>query len=1304
MTSDKPNAQSPHQIINRISRSLDKTMLTDRRWLRQQLQRIRGRIRKKAPVDQMVIGLQERFNKSMNRAKSRRQSQPTLNFPEHLPVVNRRDEIAHTIKKNQVVVLCGETGSGKTTQLPKICLGLGRGVVGMIGMTQPRRIAARSIANYLAEDLKTQVGQSVGMKIRFSDQTGPDTRIKIMTDGMLLAETQGDSWLNSYDTLIIDEAHERSLNIDFLLGYIHHLLKKRPDLKLIISSATLDTDKFSKHFNNAPILEVSGRTWPVEVRYQPLKAEGSQEAELDLSEGVVRAVDELRRDLGDVLVFLPGEREIRESADLLRKQFWPGVEILPLYARLSAKEQTRIFHPGSMQRVVLATNVAETSITVPGIRYVVDSGLARISRFSGRPAVQRLPVERISQSSADQRKGRCGRLSEGICIRLYSEQDFNNRPVYTDPEILRTSLASVILQMAWLKLGVIEDFPFVDQPEVKAVREGWRQLHELNALNDDDQLTETGRQLAQLSADPQLARMLLAARENGSLTELLIIVSAMSVQDPRESPAHAKESARQAHALLNGDNSDFITLVNLWNTIETQRQNAPTRSQYRKWLKKNYLAYMRIREWQDIHRQISHQIRGMGGHRNQKAADYNSIHQAILTGLLGNIGFKSEKHSYTGGHGSRFHVFPGSGLFKKSPKWLMAGELVETTRLYARTCARIEPEWIERAAVHLIRKSYSDPHWEKRAGQVVAYERVTLYGLIIVPQRKVNFGPIDPETSRELFIRAALVAGEMTINAKFFQHNQRLLAEISQLENKSRRRDVLVDDETLYQFFDQIIPENVNSVTKLNSWRRKAEKNKPRLLYLSREDLMRHAGEEITTDLYPGHLVIRGQEFSLEYHFDPGNQSDGISVRIPISLLNKVTESAFQWLVPGLLEEKVQALLRQLPKSLRRPLVPLPQTVQLCIQELKTADGALIQALEKVLFRRKGLRIPANTLKDDALPDHLRMQFIIVDEKNKQVLARGRDIEKLRKNLGSETREQFQALPKNDFERTQITQWNFGPLPDRIAITETPRIVYGYPALRDEEKSVSLILADSPEQAWNHTHNGLRRLFLIQMNQQVKQIERNLIKDPKICVAFAPLGKCDQLRKGIIQRTADQVFLSDKPNSIRDQETFNNKLQQGRSLFVRQSESVSKLAGRILLSFQETKSLLKGNRLIPNQKPIVEQLNAQLAELIHPGFLTTTPWKWLNSYPRYLEAIRKRLQRRAENPGRDDQKQAELKHWESWYTQRLEHARKNREINGELVLFRWMLEEFRVSLFAQELKTSIPISAKRLEKQKRLIL
>ncbi|MEO5330833.1 MAG: ATP-dependent RNA helicase HrpA [Magnetococcus sp. YQC-5] len=1297
-----------NKLVSRLLSELSQAMIRDRNPLRKRLRVMTNNYRNPDPDPLLLTTFQQDLARSMAQREQRRASIPPMNYPQELPVAAMREQIAHAIGKHQVIIVSGATGSGKTTQLPKICLELGLGSAGLVGVTQPRRIAARSIAEFLRQDVTWASDRSVGHKVRFSDHTAPETLIKVMTDGILLAEIQGDRLLHRYETILIDEAHERSLNIDFLLGAIKQIVTKRPEFKVIISSATLDAEKFSNHFNQAPLIEVSGRTYPVETRYRPLRLEECDETDLEETEernletAIVEAVEELSQPgmHGDVLIFLPGEQQIREIGETLRQKMGPGVEILPLYARLPSADQHRIFHPGVARRLILATNVAETSITVPGVHYVVDSGLVRISRISDRMRIQRLPVEKTSRSSADQRQGRCGRVADGICIRLYSEEDYLARPQFTDPEILRTPLDAVILQMKAMKLGEIEQFPFVDPPTPQAIRFGTRFLEELGAITENGQLTEVGRQLARLPLSPRLGRILLEGGKQGRLTEILVLVAAMTLPDPREEPQEKRETARQCHARFTDRQSDFIGILNLWQFIQQGRETHPSGAGFRRFLKENYLSRVRVREWMDIHAQLVDLTKEMGMRPNEIPATYAEIHQALLPGLLGQAGCKSDMKEFSGARDIRFMLHPGSALHKKPPAWVVAGELVETSRLYARLCGRIEPEWLEVAAGSLCRRSYSLAHWEKQLGQVMAMERVTLFGLVLVANRKVHYGQIDPVEARRIFIQSALVEGDFNSTAHFFTHNQGLMAEIRELEHKSRRRDLLTSDGDRFAFYDARIPATIHTARRFHEWYAHARKQDLQVLCFNQEDVMLREDGGICGEQFPGHLVLDGHEFPLEYSFDPGGFNDGVNVRISLPMLNHVSPFCFEWLVPGLLQNKILTLLKSLPKPLRRPLIPLPATAEWCMSQLTKYSGSLKVALSQLLKVKTGIDIPLDAWLTESLPDHLRMNFLIVDEKTSRILGSGRDLEALKLELGQDARNRFQHLSKAGWERQGLVRWDFGPLPELVELDANGRTLYGTPALQDDGKSVSLRILDNPDEAAQVTRRGLARLFMLQLSSMIPAVKRQFSCPREITMAFLTLIKQNNvtyktLEEWVIARGIMNVFLPVDASRIHDQESFNIRLQAGKARLNSEAVTLFALAQRILGEYLLVQQMV-GRAQTAVKKTAVPDIQEQLQFLLPADFLLTTPSPWLEHLPRYLQAIRMRLERCAYDPGKDALKTNEVAFYWQEYRKRAQRFAQEKLHNPELEMLRWMLEEFRVSLFAQELKTAMPVSTKRL--------
>ncbi|QWF47285.1 ATP-dependent RNA helicase HrpA [Bordetella hinzii] len=1259
---------------------------------------------------------------------------PVITYPEDLPVSARRQEIARAIAAHQVVIVSGETGSGKTTQLPKICLELGRGRRAMIGHTQPRRLAATSVAKRIAEELNTPIGEVVGYQVRFNDRTGPNAAIKLMTDGILLAESQRDPLLKRYDTIIIDEAHERSLNIDFLLGYLRQLLPRRPDLKVVITSATIDAERFARHFADAqdrpaPVIEVSGRLYPVEVRYRPVQPPQTDEAasaparpgrerlagdeERDLVDAIVDAVDECaRHGPGDVLVFLPGEREIRESAEALRKRHPVGTEILPLYARLSQAEQEQIFHPrGNSRRVVLATNVAETSLTVPGIRFVVDSGLARIKRYSWRNKVEQLRIEPISRASANQRAGRCGRVGPGVCIRLYDETDFNARAPFTDPEVLRSSLASVILRMKALKLDDIEQFPFVEAPPGRAVADGYHLLQELGAIEmSEDEgeggkrlftLTRIGQDLARLPVDPRIGRMILAAREQQCLSEMLIIAAALSVQDPRDRPMQEREASEAAHAKFADDKSEFLSFLKLWRWYGEQVQHKASQRKLVALLRQNFLSPIRLREWHDVHTQLAALVGEQGWRLNQSDATYEQLHLALLTGLLGNIGFKSEEGgNYLGARDIRFHIHPGSRLAKKAGRWVMAAELVETTRLYARCVARIEPVWIERVAAHLLRRNWSDPRWEKKAGQVVANERATLYGLAIYSGRRVQYGRINPEHARELFIRQALVPGEIDTRLAFVAHNRKLIAGIEKLEHQARRPDILVDDELIYAFYDRQIPAGMSQTATLEKWVGGLDKETAARLMLTREELMRHEAAGVTTDVFPKKVEWQGVSMALDYHFEPGSPRDGVTLSVPLFALNQIDAQRCEWLEPGMLKEKVHLLLKSLPQKLRRHCVPLPDYAagfyDRWFERAADPGMGLVEALIEDMWKQVQVRPIASDFKLETLPAHLFMNFKVVDEHGR-MLAAGRNLAQLKADLGKQAQATFQQLAARDSEVAQalahenLTAWTFGPLPEIMEIRRGGQSVIGYPALVDRGGHCDLDVFDVPDEARRHHRAGLLRLFRIGLREQVKFLEKNLTDLTKMSMFYMTLGTQDELRDQIIDCALAQACLGD-PWPVNEQQ-FEARRQDGKGRLGLLAQEVARLSMAILTEYAALQ------RKLPQAKPhaaAYADLQQQIGALMPKWFVRDIPYAQLAHYPRYLKAAVARIDKLRADPARDARLVAEMAPLLTQY-QRARAALKGAP-DPRLDEFRWLLEELRVALFAQELRTPMPVSVKRLMK------
>ncbi|MFJ4111571.1 ATP-dependent RNA helicase HrpA [Pseudomonas sp. NPDC089758] len=1290
--------------IDKLLQNLDHAMIADRHRLRRQLHELRKR-----PDEAKLAQWVEKVQASCAQVTARQHSVPRIRYDDSLPIAAKRDEIKKALAENQVLVIAGETGSGKTTQLPKICLELGRGSHGLIAHTQPRRIAARSVAARVAEELGTPLGALVGYQVRFEDQSDANTLVKLMTDGILLAETQHDRFLERYDTIIVDEAHERSLNIDFLLGYLKTLLHRRPDLKLIITSATIDLERFSKHFDGAPIIEVSGRTYPVDTWYRPLTSEQDEEGnqveeDLTVDQAILATLDEIAhhersegKGPGDVLVFLPGEREIRDAAEILRKAQLRHTEILPLYARLSPAEQQRIFQSHTGRRVVLATNVAETSLTVPGIRYVIDTGTARISRYSYRAKVQRLPIEAVSQASANQRKGRCGRVEPGICIRLYSEEDFNGRPAFTDPEILRTNLAAVILQMLHLRLGAIDAFPFIEPPDGKAISDGFNLLQELSAVNRENQLTPLGRQLARLPIDPRLGRMLLEGARQGSLQEVLIVTSALSVQDPRERPPERQQAADQAHAQWKDVDSDFAALVNLWRGFEEQRQ-ALTANPLRNWCRKHFLNYLRLREWRDAHRQLSLICRDLQLTVNKEPSDYQKMHKAILSGLLSQIGHKTEDGDYQGARQRRFWVHPSSGIGRKRPQWVMAAELVETTKLYARMVAKIEPDWIEPLATHLVKKNHFEPHWEKKRGQVVAYEQITLYGLILVGRRPVHYGPIDPVTSRELFIREGLVGGEIQSRAKCLAANKRLLEELDELEAKARRRDILADEETLYAFYEARLPAEIHQTATFDSWYRMGSQKDASLLIMREEDVLAREASEVTAAQYPDSLQVGELRLPLSYHFEPGHPRDGVTVRVPAPLLPSLPGERLEWLVPGLLEAKCVALVRNLPKALRKNFVPVPDFVKASLARMTFGQGALPQALGQELLRMTGARVSDEAWAESVglVEGHLRMNIEVVDGQGK-FLGEGRDLAELTARFAAASQAAL-AVPREDKSAQPVQAKAFSEVKQTAQQKIAGLSMTVYPALVEESGSVREGRFSTQAEAEFQHRRALQRLLLQQLAEPAKFLRGKLPGLTELGLLYRELGRVEALVEDILLASLDSCILEGEATLPRDGAALAGLAERKRGSWAEHAERLARQTLEVLKLWHGLQKRFKG-KIDLSQAVALNDIKQQLANLVYPGFVRETPGVWFKELPRYLKAVELRLEKLGSQVQKDRVWSGELTNlWAQYKARADKHAQEGKR-DAQLTLYRWLLEEYRVSLFAQQLGTKVPISDKRLSKQ-----
>jgi len=1338
-----------------LHKNLDQAFSADRHRLRRQLHELR-----KKPDESKLAQWLERFQASAAKVEARRQSVPAIRYDDALPIAAKRDEIKAALEKHQVLVIAGETGSGKTTQLPKICLEIGRGVHGLIGHTQPRRLAARSVATRVAEEIGAPLGELVGYQVRFEDQSTERTLIKLMTDGILLAETQHDRFLEKYDTIIVDEAHERSLNIDFLLGFLKTLLPRRPDLKVIITSATIDLERFSKHFNDAPIIEVSGRTYLVETWYRPLAAEIDEdgnrvEDDLTVDQGILAALDEIEahekavgKRPGDVLVFLPGEREIREAAEMLRKANLRFTEVLPLYARLTPGEQQKIFKPAAGRKIVLATNVAETSLTVPGIRYVIDSGTARISRYSYRAKVQRLPIEAVSQASANQRKGRCGRVEPGICIRLYSEEDFLSRPEFTDPEILRTNLAAVILQMLHLRLGDIQDFPFIEPPDGKAISDGFNLLQELSAVNRENQLTPLGRQLARLPIDPRLGRMMLEAAQQGSLAEVLIVASALSVQDVRERPADRQQQADQAHAQWKDPDSDFAALINLWRGFEEKRQELGS-NPLRSWCRKNFLNYLRLREWRDAHRQLTliarelklgagkdsgHPPYARSGSRRvenaegfstrpaeavpttdtkvnaivrqqaeaseaaQKAKSYAAVHKAILAGLLSQIGHKTEEGDFLGARQRRFWIHPSSVIGRKKPSWIMAAELVETSKLFARMVAKIEPDWIEPLAGHLIKKNHFEPHWEKKRGQVVAYEQVTLYGLIVVGKRPVHYGPVDPVAARELFIREGLVRGEINSRARALSANRQLLERMDELEAKARRRDILADEETLYAYYEARLPTDIYQTASFENWYKRESQKNPQLLVMREEDVLARDAREVTAAQYPDTLRIGELQLPLDYHFEPNHPRDGVTLRVPAPLLPQLRAERLDWLVPGLIEAKAVALVRNLPKAIRKNFVPVPDFVGAALGKITFGDGALPDALGRELLRMTGVRVPEEAWSEAAagLDNHLKMNIEVVDARGK-FLGEGRDLAELTARF-AEASQAALAPAQQKAEQKPVEAKGFAEVAETAQQKVAGLSMTVYPALVEEGGVVKEGRFPTQAEAEYQHRRALQRLLLQQLAEPAKYLRSKLPGLTELGLLYRDMGKVDALVEDILLASLDICILDGETILPRDGAALASLAEKRRGDWTGHAERLARLVLDILKHWHGLQKRFKG-RIDLAQAVALNDIKAQLGNLVYPGFVRETPAQWLREYPRYLKAIEQRFEKIGAQLQRDRVWSGELAGYWEQYQARLKKHQQEGKRDPELIQYRWMLEEYRVSLWAQQLGTKMPVSDKRLNKQ-----
>ncbi len=1299
-------------------------MLVDQFRLRRSLDSVQRAAKSKKPFDRTFQRLNDSLAKSIKLREKRAANLPTVELNADLPVSARRNEIVEAIEKNQVIILCGETGSGKSTQLPLICLGMGRGVSGTIGHTQPRRIAARSVAARVAEEVGSSAGKAVGFKIRFTDTTSPQTYVKLMTDGILLAESQGDRFFEQYDTIIIDEAHERSLNIDFLLGRLKQILSRRPDLKVIITSATIDAKRFADHFgkgeNSAPVIEVSGRTYPVEIRYRPpfdpdakdaeqtprhsSSPSNRRQSEADMQAAVLDAVDELMLDgPGDILIFMPTERDIHETAKSLRGRLLGKIskgqktDIIPLYARLSTKEQSRIFQTLPHRRIVIATNVAESSLTVPGIHYVIDSGTARISRYSARSRMQRLPVEPVSQASANQRAGRCGRIGPGICIRLYTEDDYKGRDAYTAPEIQRTNLASVILQTTALRMGPLENFPFLEPPRMGTITDGYRSLYELGAIDEKNSITEVGRQLSRLPVDPRVGRLILAGHEENCLHEVLVIAAALELQDPRDRPIDKQQAADEAHANFQDTKSDFMAYLKLWDFYHKVRSGA-SRSQLRKACQQNFLSYNRMREWVDIHHQLSELVAEVGLKPTKRQDNFDAIHRALLTGFLASIALLTDRHEYTAAGSQKVTIWPGSGLFSEKPKWIVAAELVETTKRYVRTVARINPDWIEPIAGHLMKKTYSDPEWDSQAGSAMAFEKVTLFGIPVIPRRRTRYSKVNAELSREMMIRDGLVEGHLEIQLPCIRHNARLMEELEALQTRTRRFDLVVDDDERFEFYDKRIPKDVADIHHLKRWLRKAEKNRRGLLNMQKVDLRRTGTEEVTGQEFPDAVKVGTIQLPIEYHLEPGSPEDGVTLELPQEAFNQIDQNRLGWLVPGLVEEKVAALIKSLPKSLRRQFVPAADTATQVASQLNFGQGNFEQTIARLLTEIAREPVAVSDFQQERLPNHLRMNVRIINEEGKP-LATGRDLKTIRRTIGSNASSSFSEIDDNRWQRDGLKTWNFGELPSQVTVYRGTIELKGYPTLIDEGDCVSLRLRDLPSTSALETRAGIRRLTAIALARFVKVQIENIPRLSEWIMLSAAMGGAVAFQNNLGDLIVDRALFPEKGPYPRTEAEFQQRVKKARSMISIATQDVIVLVGAIMTGYATLRKAINATQS-PHWKYAADDVRKQIAALTKSGFLTDAAWGWLRQYPRYLEAATVRLNKLPRSGAQKDSKaQQTIEDLVGLYEYRAEEHRERDVYDPNLAHYRWMLEEFRVSLFAQELRTAIPVSEVRLEKQ-----
>ena len=1277
--------------LKNIYQRLSAARSSDRFRLKRDFERIKKRGFENNPA---WDALKRAIELSVHNKSDRKNRLPKCSFDDNLPINQHVDGISAAIINNPVTIICGETGSGKTTQLPKLCLTLGRGIEGVIGHTQPRRLAARTVAKRIAEELGSELGSDVGFKIRHQDLTNKHSYIKLMTDGILLAELQQDRYLNQYDTLIIDEAHERSLNIDFILGYIKQLLPKRPDLKVIITSATIDVTRFSEHFDNAPVIEVSGRTWPVDVLYRPIEESDEDEDPVSREEVILKAIRELTSyDMGDILIFMEGEGEIHETDKFLRKQNLRDTDILPLYARLSSSRQNKIFAPHKRRHIVLATNIAETSLTIPGIRYVIDTGMARMSRYSYRSKVQRLPIERVSMAAANQRKGRCGRTSEGICIRLYSEEDFNSRTEYTEPEVLRTNLASVILQMKALKIGDIEQYPFINPPDRKFINDGMRLLREINALDKEERLTPIGSKLVRFPLDPRHARILLAAHDFNCLHEILIIVSALSIQDPRERPIDKQQKADESHKQFSDDDSDFLWFLNLWNFYQQQVKQL-SQNKLRKLCKTNFISYMKMREWSDIHRQLRHVCTEMGLLLNTEPASYQNMHCAILSGMSSHVAYLSDKHEYTGARDIKLNLFPASGQFHKKPKWIVAADLVETSRLFARNVARIDSAWLINVAKHLLKRDYSDAHWDSKSSRVVALEKISLYGMTLIAGKRINYGAVNPRESKALFVRNALIEGDLESSAKFFKNNNKAIEEVRHLEVKSRRPDIL-NEEAVYDFYSNALPEHVYDGQSFSAWVKHLDKAQKQALYLTKDLIINRQTNDITETTYPDNIKFKDMLLPLEYKFLPGAKEDGLSIDIPIEVLNQFDQNQMDYLVPGLIAEKITLLLKSLPKPIRKTLVPIPETAAECVSNIKNHSISLKQNLISYLFKTRAVNITIDDFSEEALPEHLRPNYRVVGTEN-ELIAEGNDLVALKNKLATQVEHAFTDLYQDAYGEQEITSWDFGDLPIEQKVSSKENTITSYPSLLEDDGKVYRHAFDNLRTAEYYLRFGLRGLLKNTLAKEIKYLRKNLRGIEKLALLYTRFGNKEELVESIINLVLDETFLYEK-TLIRKQEHFLASLEQGRPEIISNADRICVLLQKILEINLQVQTALSDTGMLKYSHAI-NDIEEQLEYMMFHGFIEDVEAEYLKQYPRYLAAIIKRMEKIEYGVDKDLKSTKQIQqHWDR-IKKLVDHAY---ETDGNTTTFdeyRWLCEELRISLFAQGLKTRMPVSLKRLDK------